>query len=403
MSEQYDVIVIGAGPAGSTTAGLLAKEGHRVVVLEQATFPRFKIGESLLPAELPVFEALGFEPEGRFAYKAGADFLDERTGKFARYDFCDALSGTRPHAYQVDRARFDVELARCAERHGAELRFATKVARVETDEREARVCLQDDTTLRARYVVDATGRERLLCRQHKSFERIDGFGVAAVWAHFDDLSAEGERELHVDGKGNITVLMIDKGWGWVIPLGNGRLSVGFVSAERGVVSEAWWEERYAQSPKLQRVTTGAKRSPLQVLGDYSFKNTLPAGIRWGCVGDARAFLDPVFSSGVAFAMDGAFHASKVLSPALVEGREADPTLLAPLADKMNHAYRVFSALIHSFYHTRIIDNMFFYDDPDPELRSGLISVLAGDVWREDNKFQNMILRSERRMERRRSA
>lgn len=402
-NEQYDVIVIGAGPAGSTTAGLLAKEGNRVLVLEQSTFPRFKIGESLLPAELPVFDALGFEPKGRFAYKAGADFLDEERGKFARYNFCDALSGTRSHAYQVDRARFDVDLAECAKRHGAEVRFATKVDRVETDEAEARVHLGDGSLLRARYVVDATGRERLLCRQHKSFERIEGFGMAAVWVHFDDLSDEAERELHADGQGNITILILDKGWGWVIPLGNRRLSVGFVSAQKGVVSEAWWEERYAASPKLQRLTKGAKRSMTQVLGDYSFKNTVPAGVRWGCVGDARAFLDPVFSSGVAFAMDGAFHASKILAPALAEGREADPTLLAPLAEKMNHAYRVFGALIHSFYHTKIIDHIFFYEDPDPELRSGLISVLAGDVWRQDNKFQEMLLRSERRMERRMSA
>ncbi|MCB9616374.1 MAG: tryptophan 7-halogenase [Sandaracinus sp.] len=400
---QYDVIVIGAGPAGSTTAGLLAKDGHRVLVLEQDTFPRFKIGESLLPAELLVFDALGFEPKGRFAYKAGADFLDERTGQFARFNFCDALHGTRSHAYQVDRARFDVELSECAKRLGAEVRFATKVARVEADDASARVHLADGETLQARYVVDATGRERLLCKQHKTFERIEGFGMAAVWAHFDELSDEGESELHDAGEGNITVLILDKGWGWVIPLAGRRLSVGFVSAEKGVVSEAWWEERYAASEKLQRITRGAKRSALQVLGDYSFKNTLPSGARFGCVGDSRAFLDPVFSSGVAFAMDGAHHAWKILSPALKEGREADPELLAPLAAKMDHAYAVFGALIHSFYHTKIVDNVFFYDDPDPELRSGFISVLAGDVWRDDNKFQAMLLRSQRRMERRRTA
>ncbi|MBX3251009.1 MAG: NAD(P)/FAD-dependent oxidoreductase [Myxococcales bacterium] len=399
---KYDVIVVGAGPAGSSMAGLLAKDGHRVLVLEQAVFPRFKIGESLLPAELPVFEALGFAPAGAAVDKAGADFLDEQSGQFARFNFCDALPGTRGHAYQVDRATFDRALAEHVQALGVELRFETRVRAVRASEHAADVELESGETLQARYVVDATGRERLLCRQHKTFERLEGFGLAAVWAHFEGLSDEAEHELHVEGLGNITVLMLERGWGWVIPLPGRRLSVGFVSAEKGVVSEEFWEETYAASPKLQRLTRGARRSPLQRAGDYSFKNTLPSGARWGCVGDARAFLDPVFSSGVAFAMDSALEGARLLSSALKEGREADPTLLAPLTRKMEHAYHVFGALLHSFYHTRLVEHLFFHDEPNPELRAGLISVLAGDVWRDDNKFQQMILRSARRSERRRA-
>ena len=169
-----------------------------------------------------------------------------------------------------------------------------------------------------------------------------------------------------------------------------------------MVSEAWHEQNVAASPKLRRLTRGATRSELRREGDYSFRNTESRGPRWACVGDSKAFLDPVFSSGIAFAMAGARDVVELLDPALREQREADPDLLAPVDARMDHAYDVFGALIHSFYHSNLVRNLFFYDDPDPELRAGFISVLAGDVWREDNAFQDMLLRSKRRMERRQS-
>ncbi|MEM9072988.1 MAG: NAD(P)/FAD-dependent oxidoreductase, partial [Myxococcota bacterium] len=394
MNDTHDVIVIGAGPAGSTTAGLLAKAGHRVTVVERATFPRPRVGESLLPVELPVFETLGFRPEGSSFFKSGADFLDERTGDYGRFDFCDGLEGTSSHAYHVERPLFDQQLAERAEALGASFRFGVRATRVDIHDDNATVTLDSGDVLTGRYVVDATGRDRLLCRQHRSFERIEGLGNAAVWTHFNGLGDEAIEELSVSG--NITVLVLEKGWGWVVPLPNGRLSTGFVSKEQGVVRKEWWEAQYAASPMLQRLTRGATREPLEIVGDYSFKNTQPYGARFGCVGDSSAFLDPVFSSGVAFAMAGAEFLVDLLSPALAKGREAEPELLAPLGAKMKHAYDVFGALIHSFYHTNLVRNIFFYDDPDPVLRSGFISVLAGDIWRDDNAFQNMLLRSARR-------
>lgn len=400
MSKRRDVVVIGAGPAGATAAGLLAQRGHDVLLLERDTFPRDHIGESLLPAELPVFEALGFDPGGAAVPKAGADFLDERTGQLARFLFRDALPPAPGAAVQVERAGFDHRLAEHVRGLGVELRYGVRARAVHTDADEARVELEGGDTLHARFVVDATGRDRLMCRQLRAFERIDGLGVAAIWARFDGLRDEAVAELAVTG--NITILILDKGWGWVIPLPNARLSVGFVSAERGVVSDGWFEERYAASPMLQRLTAGARRGPLERVGDYSFKNTRASGLRYGCIGDASAFLDPVFSSGVAFAMMGATELAQVLGAALSEGREHDPELLTGVEQKMQQAYDVFGALIHSFYHTNLVQNLFFYDDPDPTLRAGLISVLAGDVWRDDNAFQNMILRSARRLERRQS-
>ena len=400
--KTYDCIVIGGGPAGSTAGTLLAKDGHDVLILEREVFPRFHIGESLLPAELPVFDKLGLDVSAMPSslHKQGADFLDERSGKFGRFVFSQGLEGTRPHSFQVERALFDHALLQNAEALGAEVRQDTAVLDVDIQDDFVTVHTSDGER-RARYIVDATGRDRFLSKKHATYERLEGLGLAAVWAHFDGIPDSARETL--ESTGNIVVLLVDGGWGWIIPLSGGRVSVGFVSAQKGVVSPDWYEREVAASPFLQKITAGATRTPLQMAGDYSYKNTAPHGPRWTCVGDANGFLDPVFSSGVALAMAGADKLSEVLSPALTEEREQDPALMRPLAEHMDHAHAVFMAVLQSFYHTNLVDNLFFYEDPDPNLRAGLISILAGDVWRDDNDFQKLILRrSAKRFQRQRA-
>lgn len=398
----HDCIVIGGGPAGSTTGSLLAKDGHDVLVFEREVFPRFHVGESLLPAELPIFEKLGVDVGGGIPalHKQGADFLDERTGKFGRFAFAEGLEGTRSYSFQVERALFDDMLLKRSAELGADVRQDTHVLGVEIHEDFVSVRTKDGEH-RARYLVDATGRDRLMSKKNASHERVEGLGLAAVWGHFDGIHEDVRTTL--EETGNITVLLVERGWGWVIPLSGGRLSVGFVSADKGVVSHDWYEAEFAASPFLQKITNGATRTELKMVGDYSYKNPAPHGPRWACVGDAGGFLDPVFSSGVALAMAGAEKLSKLLSGALNESREQDPTLMKPFEEHMAHGYAVFMAVLQSFYHTNLVDNLFFYDDPDPNLRAGLISILAGDVWRDDNDFQKMILRrSEKRFRRART-
>jgi len=391
----YEVIIIGGGPAGSTTGALLARAGHSVLILEKERFPRFHVGESLLPAEMPVFDDLDFDVEKvPGLYKAGAEFIDESTGDSAEFPFAEGMEGTRGHAWQVERAPFDEALLRHAEKLGAEVREGVRVRRFEREGDEV-VVETESETLRARFVIDATGRDRLGSKQARAYERIDGLGVAAVFGHFTELSDAACEALYE--RGNIKVLIQpEMGWAWVIPLAGRRVSVGFVSAKRGVIDEAYFHARVAESPLLLELTEGATLGELTVVGDYSYRNTQPRGERWGSVGDAMYFLDPVFSSGVALAMASAEKVAEILSPALREGREGDPELLAPLEEHMKRPLEVFGAVVWSFYHTGMVRNLFFYDDPDPALRAGLISVLAGDVWREDNPFQKMILRSRRR-------
>ena len=391
----YDVIIIGAGPAGSTAGNFLARAGHRVLVLEKETFPRFHIGESLLPADLSLFERLGVDmsDQGRFVHKAGAVFLDERSGERVRFDFSNGLPGTPPHAYQVERADFDLMLAQRAEQVGAELRFGTRAERV-TVEAEGVSVSTSAGVFTARYLIDATGQNAFMAGQQRTRRRIDGLGLAAVGWHFEGLSEAATAELYEHG--DILVFMVEDGWAWAIPLSGGRLSVGRVTSKRGVTEETL-DEFVANSPTMQRLTAGAQRIERLTIGNYSYKNDAPSGARYACVGDSACFLDPVFSSGVTFAMIGAEKLADLLSSALQSGQEADPGLATPLLDFMQHAYDVFGSLCGRFYKANLVHNIFFYGAPDPAIKQGVVSVLAGDIYRDDNPFQKMLLSDRRRL------
>jgi flavin-dependent dehydrogenase len=181
----------------------------------------------------------------------------------------------------------------------------------------------------------------------------------------------------------------------MIPLTGQRVSVGFVNHTR-VLEPEMLNEVLEESPVLQRITSGASRTQTRLARNFSYKNRASSGPRHACIGDAACFLDPVFSSGVSLAMLGGERLADALDVALCEDREGDPGVVAGVEEHMQHAYRSVGALVHSFYNTGLVRNIFFASNPDMDLRSGLISILAGDVWRTDNRFQAMLLRSARR-------
>jgi len=390
----FDTIIIGGGPGGSTTANLLAQGGLRVLVVEKETFPRFHIGESLLPRSLPILKTLGVDVEGpAFRYKGGAEFYDEATSEYARFPFAQALPGsTVPgFAYQVERAAFDTALLERAEAAGAVVHQGERVLQVETDARGVSV-RTDRETYSARYCVDASGQDAFFARRDRTTEPFGEFGRAAVFTHFEGLSDDGLSLFAEDG--SIKVLLRPDGWCWLIPLSQGRLSVGIVT-RAGKVTPELVDQAIASSPLTQRAIEGARRLETRIIRNFSYKNTRPSGLRYACIGDAACFLDPVFSSGVALAMTGGEALADMLLPAFAAGREADPDLLSGVNEHMDVGYGCMSQLVYAFYNTHLVRNLFFAAKPRPEHRSGLISLLAGDVWRTDNAFQDMLVKSRR--------
>jgi flavin-dependent dehydrogenase len=380
----------------------LAKEGVRVLVLDKDHFPRFHIGESLLPAAVEVQTRLGVRIDPKvFNWKAGATFVCETTNREARFDFAEALPGPPRHAYHVERPQFDALLRDRAVELGADVRHGVRVTnvafepdhvRVETDAPGASGAsgASGEGVQTARFLVDATGQDRLLGKQSRTIEPYRHFGKAASFMHFDGISRETLDEFapHND----IRVMLVDDGWAWVIPLANARFSVGLVSRKQGL-SHGDVRAYVASSPMLTRWTRGARPSEPRLIGNFSFRNTTPSGTRFACVGDSACFIDPVFSSGVSLAMLSASTLADRLVPALARGEESDPNLCASSHEEMQRGYATFAALVYRFYNTHFARNFILGAPAAGALRPAVTSVLAGDVLRFDNEFQDMLLNS----------
>ena len=396
MSFDADVIIAGGGPAGATAGALLAEAGHSVRLLEKEHFPRFSIGESLLPLCLPVLERLGFVPSSATTIaKRGAHFMHEASNRDGMFHFRLGLpSRYSCDAMQVDRAKFDAELLARTVEFGAVVEHGVSVEQITADDDAVEVATSQGL-LRARYFIDATGRRALLARKHHTLTSLDGFGAGAMFAHYGPLSDQANDELIATG--DIRILLLDQAWVWVIPLTDRRVSVGLVEAKRKLSFERF-DEIVAASPLLQRITAGASRTAPEKIGNFSYLNTRAHGPRWVCAGDSACFLDPVFSSGVSLALIAGEQVADTLGPALADCCEGDPALMARVGEHLRQGYVALGSIIKAFYHSNLSDHFFLHPDPDPDVRAGLISMLAGDVWRDDNDFQRIVIGGRRRWE-----
>ncbi|HTT43345.1 MAG TPA: NAD(P)/FAD-dependent oxidoreductase [Steroidobacteraceae bacterium] len=385
--EECDVAVIGGGPGGSTAAALLARRGHRVVLLEKAHHPRFHIGESLLPMNLPIFERLGVHEQVRAlgVYKRGADFESDEPCGYNTFDFARALRGSPPHAYQVWRQDFDRMLFEHARVEGVDAREGHEA--VAFEQRDARdTCLEVRTDrghcyrLRTRYLVDASGRDTFLAARKHLRRKNPAHQSAAIFGHFRGASARQGEDA-----GNISMYRFAHGWMWMIPLPDGVMSVGavcwpdYLKRRKGRTVE-FLLETLRQSPALWRRLEGAQLigDEVRVTGNYSYDARAMGGPGWIMVGDAFAFLDPVFSTGVYLAMNGAEQAAHLVHEALQNPAREAP-LLRRLEQRQRLAMRRFSFFIYRF-NGPIIGALFRNPRDFLQVERGVISMLAGDVF-----------------------
>jgi flavin-dependent dehydrogenase len=385
-TEVCDVAVIGGGPGGSTAAILLAKKGYKVIALEKAHHPRFHIGESLLPMNLPIFERLGVIDKVRAmgVFKPGADFEADNERGYNTYAFARALGQSPPHAYQVWRQDFDKMLYDHARDNGADAREGHEVLEIEHNgSRDTRLKVRAadgrNYRIQAQYIVDASGRDALLSSKKKLRRKNNEHQSAAIFGHF-----RGAQERPGEHAGNISIYRFEHGWMWMIPLPDGVMSIGavcrpqYLKQRKGRSVEFLMETLNRNEGLKQRIAQAELIGEVRVTGNYSYDSARMAGLGWVLVGDAFAFLDPVFSSGVYLAMSGAEQAAAVVDESLRHpAREA--SLQRKLEKRQRAGMARFSFFIYRF-NGPVLAQMFSEPRNTWQLEQGVISMLAGDLF-----------------------
>jgi flavin-dependent dehydrogenase len=330
-----DVLVIGGGPAGSTISALLAQRGRDVVLLEKSRHPRFHIGESLLPFNMPLFERLGVaaEIESIGMPKYGAEFVCPGHEKSVMFEFVNALDNAFPSTYQVRRSEFDAILFRNAARKGARAIEDCRVTGVTFHSGGAEVTAREaggsERAWQTRFVVDASGRDTFIANRLGLKARSRKNNSAAIYGHF-----AGATRLPGKAEGNITIFWFDHGWFWFIPLSDGATSIGAVCWPHYMKSRTSPPRQFlldtiALCPALaERLRHAELVSPVTATGNYSYSAGRATGANYILLGDAYAFIDPIFSTGVYLAMHGAFVGADTVETCLDEPRRARRALAA---------------------------------------------------------------------------
>src|SRR3954471_19122050 len=384
--DLYDVAIIGGGPAGSVAAALLARAQRRVVVLERDKFPRFHIGESLLPFSMQAFTRLGLHEKfarAGFMEKFGGEMYGACGGDGVKFYFEDGFRSQTDRSYQVTRADFDKLLLDHAAESGAEVREETSVEKIDFSDDGATLTISgkrngNSSEIRARYVIDASGRNSILSAKFKLKKNYEHLQKVSIFAHYDGMiRAEGR-----DGTLTRMVRAVDR-WFWVIPLSATRTSVGVVLdgavlKKSGLSPEDFLQQAIEEQPILMQQMRHAERvTPVRTAADFSYRSTQLTGDRWMLAGDAAGFIDPVFSSGVFLAVLGGEQAADALH--VVLDRPAKRAkLFARYARNINKAMDVYLRFVDAWYSKEFIE-VFLHPQDIFQIPPAVNAVLGGNI------------------------
>lgn len=387
-----DVVIIGAGPSGSVAAAYLAARGYSVEVLERTHFPRFSIGESLLPQSMGLLEEAGLLDcvmKGNFQYKDGAAF--RRGDDEQALDFHDKSTPGWATTFQVRRELFDQILAKGAEAKGARVTFGEEVVRFTPGEDGVSMRVRSESgeerDIEARFALDASGFGRVLARL-LSLDKPSDFPVRkAVFSHvrdhIDDATFDRNKILVSIHPTNPSI------WYWLIPFTEGIASIGVVGAEAdllaaGADAEAQLENLIAQSGRMHALLAKAERiRPVGTIAGYAANVERLTGPGFALLGNAAEFLDPVFSSGVTIALKSAILAGQALDRRF-KGETVD--WMAEFEEPLKIGVNAFRSYVETWYDGSLQEIIFAQPKRATDVKRMIISVLAGYAWDTSNPF-----------------
>jgi flavin-dependent dehydrogenase len=380
-AADYDVAIIGGGPGGSSVATHLARGGLRVGLFEREVFPRFKVGESLVPATMLMLERLGaLEPiaKGGFQVKYGATFQDLDTGYGTTFYFLTGMPWPN-WTYNVPRSEFDKILLEHSKRQGVAIHQPASVTGVQFDRDGVSLDIEEGgarSTRRARFLVDASGRDGFLASHVGRRERVPNLGKVALFAHY-----RGADRFPGHEEGNIRVFLFECGWFWYIPLAEDLTSVGVVLHARAArehrgTPEQLFESMIRRCPEVSgRLMAAETVTPVHTAANFAYTNAPVVGDRFLCVGDAVAFVDPIFSSGVFIAMRSAELAAQTILDAFARDRFS-ARRFAAYERRVFRGMAPFFKFIHKYYEPSFMD-LFLRPKNAFGMVTAVLNVLSG--------------------------
>ncbi len=385
-STACDVLVLGGGPAGSSTAAILAEKGWKVDVWEKHPHPRFHIGESLLPHSLPYLGRLGvLEDVERIGInKWGAELMAPDHENSVTLYFSGALDKSHPKAFQVLRSEFDDILLRNCQEKGARVcegfeAIAADFSNPAWATVHGKNAQGVPVSQQARHVVDATGRQTFLANQFGAKHRNPHHSSAAIYGHFEGVTRHSGKD-----EGNITICWYDHGWFWIIPLAGGITSVGavcwpsYLKSRKEDIEEFFWKAVKSSPAVAERMKNAQGIMPIEATGNYSYQSTVMFGPQFLLVGDAFAFVDPIFSSGVHLALHSGIRGADVVD-AYLQGDAQASQKARQFEKEIRDGLDLYSWFIYRFTQPAL-RKLFMGPKNYLRIQEAVASVVSGDIF-----------------------